>query len=191
VQLALKQKLEDLNDEISFLIDDFSDSQGPSCWFSLTENSYKKEKLAAMIPAYIGSGVKEGIASPLKQQIINFDRLLKRCAYKNKYIVTYPHQTPIDFKNAFEQLMKKQDYKITNQEKNSGTIAIKFTEKNTYAYNNHLHIINAELSVFDEFGVMKNNVKFKGKGSSFSNQKEASRKAIINLIKKIETYIKI
>ncbi len=189
VKLALKQQLDDLNDELSFLIEDFSESQGPSCWFTLTENNHKKEKLAALIPAYIGSGVKEEVTNPLKQQTINFDRLLKRCSYKNKYTVNYPPQAPADFKSAFEQLMKNQGYKITNQKKNTGTIEVKFTEKNTYAYKSHLNIINAELSILDELGDTKNNVKFKSKGSSFSNKKEASKKSITNLIKKIETLI--
>jgi hypothetical protein len=189
VQLALKQQLEDLNDELSFLLEDFVESQGPACWYALTTNNHKKEKLFALIPAYIGSGMKEESTVTFKKQATSFDRLLKRCKYKNKYTINYPKQTPIDFKNSFEQLMKKQGYKVTNQKKNAGTIDVKFTEKKTYAYKNHLNIISAEVSVLDEFGDTKKHVKFKSKGSSFNNKKEASRKAVVNLIKKIETLI--
>jgi hypothetical protein len=189
VQLALKQQLEDLNDELSFLLEDFAESQGPSCWFTLTTNIHKKEKLSALIPAYIGSGMKEESTLSFKKQTTSFDRLLKRCKYKNKYTINYPKQAPINFKNLFEQLMKNQGYKVTNQKKNAGTIDIKFKEKQTYVYKNHLNIISAEVSVLDEFGDTKKHVKLKSKGSSFNNKKEASRKAVINLIKKIETLI--
>jgi len=186
VQLALKQQIEDLNDEVSFLLEDFSSFQGASCWFSLTKNNYKKEKLAALIPAYIGSGIKKEVTNPFKQNIINFDRLLKHCKYKNKYTVNYPPQASTDFKKTFEQLMTNQGYKITSQKKNTGTIVIKFTEKQTYYFKNYLNIINAELTILDELGDTKKHVTFKSKGSSFSNKKDAHKKAIINLIKKME-----
>ena len=189
VQLALKRQLEDLNDDISFLLEDFSESQGPSCWFALTKNRHKKEKLAALIPAYIGSGVEEEATSTFNTQAINFERLLKRCKYKNKYTITYPNESSIDFKNSFEQLLKNQGYKVTKQNKNTGTIDVKFKEKQTYVYKNHLNIINAEINILDEFGDTKQHLKFKSKGSSFNNKKDANQKAVVNLIKKIEKLI--
>lgn len=186
VQLALKQQIDDLNDELSFLIDDFSESQGPSCWFMLTKNVHKKERLAALIPAYIGSGIKKGVTESLKQQAVSFDRLLNRCKYNNKYTVIYPPRTPTDFKNAFEQLMKNQSYKIVNTKPNTGKITLKYIENKTYTFKNYLNIINAEITISDEFSNIQKHIKFKGKGSSFKSEKDANKKAITHLIKKIK-----
>jgi len=189
VQSALKLQLEDLNDDLSFLIDEFSESQGPACWNALTTNIDKKEKLAALIPAYVGSGVKEELTIRFKQKTTSFDRLFKRCKYKNKYTFNYPEKVSIDFKSSFEQLMKNHGYKVTNKKQSTGTINLQFTEKHTFVFKQHMNIINAEVSILDEFGDTKKHVKFKSKGSSFSNKKEANQKAVVNLIKKLETLI--
>jgi len=189
VQLSIKQQLEAINNELAFITKDFAESQGPSCWFALTENNYKKEQLTALIPAYIGSGMKEETTLAYAQQAQNYDRLFKRCKYKNSYTIVYPPQTSIDFKNAFEQLIKSQGFKVTNQKKNTGTIQVKLSEKQSYAFKNHLNIINAEFNILDEFGDAIKSIKLKSKGSSFNSKKEANKKAVANLIKKIAVQI--
>ena len=189
VQLSLKQQLESINDELMFIIEDFSESQGPACWHALSKNNHKKEKLAALIPAYIGSGMAEESAQEYIQQAQAFERLYKRCKYKNKYTITYPAQSSTDFKRAFEQLIKSQGFKVTNQKKDTGNIKVKLSEKQSYAFKNHLNIINAEFTISDEFGDEIKFIKLKSKGSSFNNKAEANKKAVINLINKIETHI--
>lgn len=189
VQLAIKQQLESINDELSFITEEYTESQGPSCWFALTENSDKKAQLTALIPAYIGSGVEEERTSVFKQQAQNYERLLKRCKYKNKYTINYPAQASANFKHAFEQSMKSNGFKVTTKKQNTGTIQVKLSEKQSYAYKNHLNIIKAEFTILDEFGDTKKRIKIKSKGSSFNSDKEANKKAVINLIKKIETQI--
>ncbi|UUO22657.1 hypothetical protein FGD67_05270 [Colwellia sp. M166] len=187
VQLSLKQQLETINDELMFIIEDFSESQGPACWHTLSTNNHKKEKLTALIPAYLGSGMAEESTLAFSQQAQTYERLFKRCKYKNKYTITYPAQASADFKRAFEQLIKSQGFKVTNQKKDTGNIQIKLSEKQSYAFKNYLNIINAEFTVLDEFGDVISFIKLKSKGSSFNNKKEANKKAVINLIKKIET----
>ena len=125
VQLSLKQQLESINDELMFIIEDFSESQGPACWHALSKNNHKKEKLAALIPAYIGSGMAEESAQEYIQQAQAFERLFKRCKYKNKYTITYPAQSSTDFKRAFEQLIKSQGCKVTNQKNDGMTPVLK------------------------------------------------------------------
>ena len=112
-----------------FIIEDFSESQGPACWHTLSTNNHKKEKLTALIPAYLGSGMAEESTLAFSQQAQAYERLFK----------------------------------------------------------NYLNIINAEFTVLDEFGDVISFIKLKSKGSSFNNKKEANKKAVINLIKKIET----
>lgn len=189
VQLSLKQQLESINDELMFIIKDFSESQGPACWHALSKNEHKKEKLTALIPAYIGSGMEEASTFEFAQQAQAYERLFKRCKYKNKYTINYPAQASNDFKRAFEQLIKSQGFKVTNQKKDTGSIQVKLSEKQSYAFKNHLNIINAEFTILDEFGDVIRFIKLKSKGSSFNNKKEANQKAVINLIKKIETQI--
>lgn len=186
IKQALQQKLNDISDELSFIIDDYSDSAGPACWFSLTENTAQKEQLHNLLPAYIGSGGDNASVLPYKKQISSFDRLYKKCRYQNKYQISYPNNTPVEFKRAFEQAMKHSGYKLTNKAKKLGKMELNLNNKYSFLYKNHINIINFQLTIFDENGDVINHKKLKSKGTSFNNKSSAIDKSNKSLIKKLK-----
>mgnify|MGYP000563149714 CR=1 FL=1 len=189
IQQALKHQLNNLHQELTFVLGEFDRSYGPACFYALSEKLSAKEKLMDLVPAYVGSGAKDNAERAIYVTLQQFDKTIRKCEQRNKYRLSF--STPVSkfFENEVKKFLKSQGYIVTKSPNNTGEIQFILNTQHTVAYENHLAIVTVELIVLDEFEEMRSENKFKVKGSSFDSKENALKRAHQNLIKKLKLII--
>ncbi|MCJ8320289.1 MAG: LPP20 family lipoprotein [Colwellia sp.] len=184
IQLSLEKQIIALSDVIRQITDKYRVNAGPACWYSLVENESKAIKLNDLIPVYLGSSINVNPTERYRILLKQYDLLLQKCVERNQYAIKFSTNASSKFQLAIIQTLRDKGFKLTEDVKPFGEIRINLEEKYTYTFNNHLNIINGEIAIYDELDHLKQRIKFKGKGSSFSSKKEANVKAVENSLNK-------
>jgi len=189
IQIALKHQLNSLNEDLLFVLDEFRSSYGPACYYSLSEKASSRERLVDLIPAYVGSGINDDMEQEFYITIQLFDKTFAKCEKRNKYRLKFSKPVSTTFNNDVRKFLKSKGFVVTKSTKNTGEIHFNLQVKQSFAYNNHLSIIAAEVIVMDELEEIRYEEKFKVKGSSFNSKSDALTRAQSNLLKKIKSTI--
>lgn len=190
VQQSIKHQLMQLNEDIEFALDDFNGPDfngkyGPACFYTLKEELNKIAQLEDLIPAYVGSGINDGVESTYYQTITRFTKTYKRCEKRNRYTLSFAQPVSSSLKNATVKYLTAAGFQVVKNGSNTGEIQLNVHKKQTTAYQNHLTVLTTEILIFDENESLKFKDSFKVKGSSFASSKDSLARAEKSLIKRI------
>lgn len=189
VQRAIFHQLESLGKELSDLLIKNKDSYGPKCLYFLSKSKAARDKLAELIPVYLGSGATDQAEKAYRIKIEKFDALLARCEQANKFQLVYLTKVSRKFEQDVIRLLNKEGFEITTLEQGTGTIFIDLAIKQSFVYKNHLTLLTLKMDVVDEFKSPLFEKKLKVRGSSFRSKEDAFAKAQTTLIKKMKSLI--
>lgn len=186
VQRSIKHQLVNLNDDLLFSLDEFKGKYTPSCFYALSDEATKKEKLSELIPAYVGSGISDGSEAEFYQTIKTFERTFKRCKKRNKYTLTFSQPVSTEFQNLTINFLNNNGFEVVGSGENTGNVRFNIKKNQVLAYKNHLTILDTEILVFDETDTLKYQTSFKVKGSSFESKSQSLARAEKSLLQKIK-----
>ncbi|PHS18191.1 MAG: hypothetical protein COA86_08595 [Kangiella sp.] len=185
VQLAIKNQLEDKSDDFSIYLEDYSASPGPACWYALKGVNNEKSAFRSLIAAYVGSGVKVSRTQIYSEQIKGVEKLFKKCKKRNRYRLQVENDLTGQFRAALQESLSSSEIKLTNSSKNTGVIVAKLEKETKILFKQHVVFLSSKLIVKDEFGNFISDTDLKAKGVSFSSYRDAEKKAIKGIIKRI------
>lgn len=186
IQRSIKNQIDDMSDDFEITIEDYSDSPGPACWFALKgKEKVERFKFNNLISAYISLGKDDPKKRYQKGQIRKVKEIFERCKKRNRYRLQVENDSTGEFERSLQENLSASDIKLTRSSKNTGVIEAKLELQYKAAFNQEIIYLSVKLKVKDEFGNFIKETKIKTKGVSFSSRKEAEKKAIESLIKKV------